>query len=223
VSKSPVEEKLRNLSAVTDSTLARLDVEDLLVELLERVRTILDADTAAVLLRCEGSNELEARAACGLEEEVRQGFRLPFGVGFAGSIAATRAPVLLNRVDETTVANPILYEKGIRVMLGVPLWSDDDVIGVLHVGRLENRPFGNDDIELLQVTAERVASATQARRLAVEAAASRLLERGLLPTWLPQIPGLQFAARYIPGEGRSREGCRLASGQARPPWSRGHA
>ncbi|MDT4978872.1 MAG: hypothetical protein QOG07_751, partial [Pseudonocardiales bacterium] len=39
-------DKLRNLLAVTDSTLARLDVEDLIVELLERVRVILGADTA---------------------------------------------------------------------------------------------------------------------------------------------------------------------------------
>ena len=56
----------------------------------------------------------------------------------------------LDRVDSTTVANPILWEKGIKVMLGVPLLSGDDVLGVLHVGRLENRPFDDDDVELLQ-------------------------------------------------------------------------
>ena len=44
------QDQLANFRAVTDSRLGRLDVEDLLVELLERVRGILDADTAAVLL-----------------------------------------------------------------------------------------------------------------------------------------------------------------------------
>ena len=76
-------EQLRKLLAVTDSTLARLDVEDLLFELLDRVRSVLDADTAAVLLRDGGSDELVARAARGLEEEVRQGVRVPIGIGFA--------------------------------------------------------------------------------------------------------------------------------------------
>jgi putative methionine-R-sulfoxide reductase with GAF domain len=149
-------EQLRNLLAVTDTALARLDVEDLLSELLGRIRAALNADTAAVLLRDAGSDELVARAACGLEEEVRQGVRVPVGTGFAGSIAQRKCPVVLNRVDPTTVANPILWEKGIQKMLGVPLMSGEDVIGVLHVGRLDDRPFTDNDADLLQVAAERV-------------------------------------------------------------------
>ena len=195
-------EQLRNLLAVTDTTLARLDVEDLLSELLDRIRSVLDADTAAVLLRESGSDELVARAARGLEEEVRQGVRVPIGTGFAGRIAQSKSPVVLNRVDSTTVANPILWEKGIRKMLGVPLLSGEDVVGVLHVGRLENRPFTRNDTELLQVAAERVASASQARQLAIESAAARLLERGLQPSRLPRLDGLQLAARYVTAENR---------------------
>src|SRR6266550_1823877 len=95
-------EQLRKVLAVTDTALARLDVDDLLSELLDRIRSVLDADTAAVLLRDGGSDELVARAACGLEEEVRQGVRVPIGTGFAGSIAKRKCPVVLNRVDSTT-------------------------------------------------------------------------------------------------------------------------
>jgi hypothetical protein len=72
-------EQLHSLLAVTDTTLARLDVEDLLLELLDRIRSVLYADTAAVLLRDGDSDALVARAACGLEEEVRQGVRVPVG------------------------------------------------------------------------------------------------------------------------------------------------
>ena len=56
--------------------------------MFERLRGILDADTAAVLLHEEGTDELVARAARGLEEEVRQGVRVRIGVGFAGRVAA---------------------------------------------------------------------------------------------------------------------------------------
>ena len=195
--------RLENLEALTDTTLTRLDVDDLLVELLGRVREILDVDTAAVLMLDADSELLVARAACGIENEVRQGVRIPLGTGFAGRIAATKEPARLDHVDATTVANPLLWEKGIKVMLGVPLVSGDDVLGVVHVGRLSNRSFGDEDITLLQVAADRIAGATQTRALAIERAATRLLERSLLPATLPRCPGLGFATRYVPAEERT--------------------
>ena len=66
-------ERLRRLQLVTDAALSTLQLEDLLATLLERVRTILDVDTVAVLLLDEGRNDLVARAAVGLEEDVEQG------------------------------------------------------------------------------------------------------------------------------------------------------
>jgi hypothetical protein len=197
-----LEERLSSLEVLTDTTLSHLDVDELLAELLKRVRVILDVDTATVLLRERAADHLVARAASGIEEEVRQGVRVPMGVGFAGRVAQTRSPVVLDRVDATTVSNPILWEKGIRVMLGVPLLSLDQMIGVLHVGRLEDRPFTSDDIDLLEIVADRVAAAIQARSLAIERAAGAVLERSLLPPSLPHCTGLQLAARYVPAEGR---------------------
>ncbi len=194
------QERLENLLAVTGVGLAQLGVEDLLEELLSRVREIVDADTAAVLLLDEGGTQLVARAACGIEEEVRQGVRIPVGEGFAGAIAASRRPVLLDEVGPATVTNPILWEKGIRVMLGVPLLSAARLIGVLHVGRLDDRPFRDTDAELLTVVADRVAGTVQTHNLAVERAAAALLERSLLPPRLPDCPGLEFAARYVPAQ-----------------------
>ena len=191
-----LEQRLARLESVTDATLTRLDVDELLNELLSRVRQILEADTAAVLLLDEGSGHLVARAACGIEEEVREDVRIPLGIGFAGRIAATKNAVRLDHVDATTVANPILWEKGIHAMLGVPLLSEGGLLGVLHVGRLEPRPFTDEDVELLEVVADRVAGAAQQRLLAVEQAAARLLERSLLPASLPKCAGLEIAARY---------------------------
>jgi hypothetical protein len=199
----PGERRLEGLLAVTDSSLSSLKVEDLLTELLNRVRDIVEADTAAVLLLDRETNDLVATAACGIEEEVRLGVRIPFGLGFAGRIAEQRRPVVLNKVDATTVNNPILWEVGIRVMLGVPLIVEGQVLGVLHVGRLDDRPFTDDDAVLLQVVAGRVAGATQTRLLAMERAAATLLERSLLPGRLPQCRGLEFAARYLTPEDRT--------------------
>jgi phosphoserine phosphatase RsbU/P len=197
------EHRLEGLLSVTDSAVTTLKIEEFLTELLKRVRDVVEADTATVLLLDEESNELVATAACGLEEEVRVGVRVPVGRGFAGRVAAERQVVTLAKVDATTVTNPILWEKGIQVMLGVPLLADDKVIGVLHVGRLDNRPFTNSDTELLAIVAERLAGATQNRLLVAERAAATLQQRSLLPTRLPKCAGIEFAARYLTPEDRT--------------------
>jgi anti-sigma regulatory factor (Ser/Thr protein kinase)/putative methionine-R-sulfoxide reductase with GAF domain len=192
-------DRLRRLEAVTDAELAQLDVDELLDELLERVRELLAVDTAAVLLLNPSAQHLVATAARGIEEEVRQGVRIPLGRGFAGRIAAEKRPVILEQVDHTNVLNPILRDKGIRSMLGVPLLLGGDVLGVLHVGTLTPRMFSPDDTALLQLVADRIALAVHARVTQVERAAATALQRSLLPTALPDIPDLEFAARYVPG------------------------
>jgi serine phosphatase RsbU (regulator of sigma subunit) len=98
------------------------------------------------------------------------------------------------------VLNPILREQGIRSLLGVPLLSSGDVIGVLHVGTLGARRFAEDDIRLLQIVADRVGFAVQSRRVAIERAAATLLQRSLLPARLPVVAGLEMAARYVAAE-----------------------
>jgi anti-sigma regulatory factor (Ser/Thr protein kinase)/putative methionine-R-sulfoxide reductase with GAF domain len=192
-------DRLRRLEAVTDAGLAQLDLDELLDELLERVRELLTVDTAAVLLLDTSAQYLVATAARGIEEEVRQGVRIPLGKGFAGRIAAEKRAVFLDRVDHTTVLNPILRDKGIRSLLGVPLLVGSAVLGVLHVGTLTPRRFSDDDIGLLQLVADRVALAVRARTSHVERAAAGALQRSLLPTALPDVAGFEFAARYVPG------------------------
>src|SRR4051794_30326932 len=92
------DERLHRLEMVTDATLSRLDVSDLLDELLERVRDLLNADTAVILLLDQPARQLVATAARGLEDEVRQGVRIPIGQGFAGRIAQLGQPVALHEV-----------------------------------------------------------------------------------------------------------------------------
>jgi signal transduction histidine kinase len=158
-------QRVEDVQAVTDVALAHLELDELLGVLLPRIREILRADTCAVLLLDEESDELVARAALGIEEEVEQGVRVPVGRGFAGRVAASRRPVIIDDLDKFDVWNPILREKGIRSMLGVPLLVAADVLGVLHVGTLVPRKFRSDDIELLQLVADRVALAIERARL----------------------------------------------------------
>jgi serine phosphatase RsbU (regulator of sigma subunit)/anti-sigma regulatory factor (Ser/Thr protein kinase) len=191
-------ERLERVQRVTDAALSHLSVDGLLDELLLRVREILDADTAAVLLLDESRNELVARAAKGIEEEVERGVRIPVGKGFAGRIAAERKAVAIHRVDHSTVQNPILFQKGIRSLLGVPLLVHGDVVGVMHVGTKSRRRFTKDETELLQLVADRVALALHIRLSDRSRTVIEAFQRTFLPEVLPFLPGLRVATRYLP-------------------------
>jgi signal transduction histidine kinase len=163
--ESRARQRLEHVQAVTDAALAHLELDELFAVLLPRIRDILEADTCAVLLLDEETTELAARAAVGIEEEVEQGVRIPVGGGFAGRVAASKQPVILDDVDHADVLNPILRQKGIKSMLGVPLLVDGNAMGVIHVGTLVHRRFTADDVELLQLVADRVAIAIERGRL----------------------------------------------------------
>jgi phosphoserine phosphatase RsbU/P len=194
-------DKLRDIQSITDAALSALDPPAMLQALVGRVKEALQADTAAVLLLDPGSGHLVATAASGLEEEVRQGVRIPLGRGFAGRIAAEGHPVIIDDVDHTKVINPLLLDKGIRSLMGAPLLADGTVIGVLHVGTLSPRIFTSEDTDLLQLAADRAAVAVQALNHQVDRAATAALQRSLLPSALPAISGLGMAGRYLPGSG----------------------
>ncbi|MFB9833554.1 PP2C family protein-serine/threonine phosphatase [Actinoallomurus acaciae] len=195
----PAEDRLRQIQSITDAALSLMAGEDLLNELLERVREILEVDTAVVLLLDPSGTQLVATVARGLEEEVRQSAVVPVGQGFAGRVAAERTPLQIQTVDAAHVVNPLLVQRGLRSLLGVPLMTGGDLLGVLHIGSFTPRRFTDAEVELLRLAADRAAQAAQSLRSGAERAAAGALQRSLVPTALPDIPGVEMAARYRPG------------------------
>jgi anti-sigma regulatory factor (Ser/Thr protein kinase)/putative methionine-R-sulfoxide reductase with GAF domain len=199
--KAPAEQ-VRNLYRLSDPALSELGLEALLDELLSRVREALSVDTAAILLLDRESQELVARAAKGIEEEVERGVRIPLGQGFAGRIAAERVAIFVADVDRADILNPILREKGIRSLLGIPLIVEGDLIGVLHVGSLSPRIFDHRDLAVLQVAAARVAPGIERARLfsalEQEHRVAVVLQRSLLPKRPVEMVGVSVASRYLP-------------------------
>jgi anti-sigma regulatory factor (Ser/Thr protein kinase)/putative methionine-R-sulfoxide reductase with GAF domain len=194
--------QLEHVYRLADPALSELALEPLLDELLTRAKEILAVDTAAILLLDEDAQELVARAAKGLEEEVERGVRIPVGRGFAGRIAAGRTPIYIADVDHADVLNPILRMKGVRSLLGVPLLVEGAILGVLHVGSVTPREFTNADAMLLQLAAAHAAPAIDRARLFDaldrEHRSTVALQSSLLPDRLPNLVGIDAAARYLP-------------------------
>jgi len=187
---------------LSDPALSELGLEEFLDELLLRVRDALSVDTVAILLHDPSTHELVARAAKGIEEEVERGVRIPVGQGFAGRIAAERVAVFIADVDHADILNPILREKGIASLLGIPLIVEGELIGVLHVGSLVPRDFGERDLAVLQVAAARAGPGIERARLISELErehqVAMILQRSLLPKRLTDVIGVTTAARYLP-------------------------
>lgn len=158
-------DRMKQVQTVTDGALAHLAMDELLAELLNRVRAAMNADTVAILLLETEGDYLVAWAAKGLEEEVELGVRIPVGGGFAGRVASTKSPIRIDDLETAHVLNPILREKGIRALLGVPLLVEGRVIGVIHTGRFTRNVFTDDDTRLLQLAADRIALAIDNARL----------------------------------------------------------
>ncbi len=191
---------------ITDDSRGYTSLEEMLAELLERIRASLEVDTAALLLLDEDRGVLVARAARGLEEEVRQGVQVPLARGFAGRVAAERRPIVIEDLAHADVVNPILRQRGLHSMLGVPVQVEGHVIGVMHIGTLTPRKFGEGDVALLQLAADRAAVAIDAARIAEQRATTEAMQRTLLPDALPQIPGIRFSAKYLPAGSGVRVG-----------------
>jgi PAS domain S-box-containing protein len=152
---------VRQVQSITQTALMDLPFARLVEELVGRVRSALEADVAVILLEEDGV--LHARAAVGLEREVRKGLRMPVGSGIEGRIAKERCPLVVNNVQcQDKPYTEHLRKRGVHSLVGVQLLSEGSrVLGVLEVGCFRPRKFSDDDVRLLQLAAERVALAIE--------------------------------------------------------------
>ena len=191
---------------ITDAALAPLALEDLLRELLARITDVLGVDGAAVMLGEGDENQVVVQAAGEAATYVEQ-----HGSGIDSQLTTKilrerRAVVVPDTAREPALADHPLG-RAVRSLLGVPLMVDGRPIGALQVGTLFARRFSEDDVDLLQLAADRAALAIQRVRLFErQHSIAEELQRSLLPDSLPHVPGLTMAARYFAGGAGTRVG-----------------
>jgi PAS domain S-box-containing protein len=177
-----VAEMVGGMQAIVDAALAHRSLDGILRELVAQVRGVLDADCAAIFLADE-SGEL----ALGASEPGD----MPGAEPFAQRVAQARDAMLEH--DDS--------------LIGVPLLPEGEVTGVLVGGAGESRRFTGEDLTLLRLAGERVGLAiAHARVYEREHRIAETLQRSLLPERLPQLPGLEVAARYLPAAAEAEVG-----------------
>ncbi|MFJ1707807.1 SpoIIE family protein phosphatase [Kitasatospora sp. NPDC088346] len=95
-----------------------------------------------------------------------------------------------------------------RSMLVLPLSARGTVLGILKLLRLADRgPFTKADADTLRELAARAAlSLDNARLHRAESKVATTLQRSMIPTRPPRIPGVQVAHRYLPGDPKAQVG-----------------
>jgi PAS domain S-box-containing protein len=183
-----VAELVSGMQLLVDAALAHRTLDDILSDLVTRVRGVLEADAASIHLVEEG-DRLSLRAASDGSQFT--------GEDFAGRVAQAREPLLAEHGGPDEDAS----------LIGVPLLADGEVGGVLVACAAAPRRFAADDISLLRLAADRVALAIDhARVYEREHRIAETLQRSLLPEKLPHLPGLAVAARYLPAADEAEVG-----------------
>ena len=149
--------RLSLIEQVTDVTLAKLNLEDMLTELLGRLRAVLDADAALAHLLTEDGTTLMRRAWIGVGgDPPKPVIPIPVGAGISGRIAASGKPMVVLDIHSGPI-RPVGPIAEFTSLLGVPLTVEGKTIGVLSVLTRKSRDFSQSDQSLIQIVADRVA------------------------------------------------------------------
>ena len=157
--------ELAAFARIGEAMSAAQNFDDFLAQLLGLfMQSSPDVDTATILLREDDPDRPEGRlrvkASIGLEDETRRAYTLPIGRGFAGTIAASRQPLLLHDAARSAlVMSEWVRKRGIRAFYGVPLISSGELVGVAHIGSRIASDFPDEEKRLFAAMAERAANA----------------------------------------------------------------
>lgn len=156
-------ERLRILHTLGMAIASAMDLEQLLTRIVEAAVFITQAEEGSLLLLDEETQDLHLRAQKGLGDKYARGFRIPIQDSLAGSVLQTGKP---ERLEGTEQAFKVVTGYLVTSILYVPVAIQDAPIGVLAVdNQTSDRPFTEDDENLLLVLAGYAAIALEKARL----------------------------------------------------------
>ncbi|MCR2824769.1 GAF domain-containing protein [Microbacterium sp. zg.Y909] len=160
------------LSALFSSAreLAELrDSDAVLARLVQRAHEMMGADLAYLSEFDPDTHELRVRETSGAVSARFQTLRVPPGRGLASVVVETRSPQWVADYAEyagthDSGIDDAVSAEGLVSLLGVPMVTHDDVLGVLFVGGREEKSFTPDEVALLSAVADHASVILQTTR-----------------------------------------------------------
>jgi serine phosphatase RsbU (regulator of sigma subunit) len=198
---------LYNLSQTFNSS---LDLDEVLNRVIDEVIVATRAERGFVMLR-DGQGQLMFHVARGMDQSTIQDPVFQISLGIVEGVARNGQPVLTGdaQIDPRFSMRQSVRLLGLRSILCVPLKIKEQILGTVYVdNRIQAGIFTPGDLDLLSSIAYSAAIAIENARLYQLAVEKGRLERelqvardvqvSLLPREIPQIPGWEFVARWLP-------------------------
>lgn len=159
------------LNALHETTLglmSRLDLEDLLEQIVARAAALVGTEHGYVFLQTQGStseSEMIMRIGVGAYNGFK-GTKANIGVGLAGTVWQTGEPVVVDDYRNWPGRLALSSRDILRAVAGVPIKSGNLTVGVIGLAYLEEgRYFGNGEMEALARFSELASIALDNARL----------------------------------------------------------
>jgi len=153
-------DRLRLILDISNTIVAKLDLQDLLHAVSATLRKALGCDAAAITVADTQAGCLRFHAV-DFPESVgvaHPGFVMPIAGTLMGEVFRTGKPAIHSPADGIG-ADEVAGPERIRSGCVVPLFNRDKALGTLSVGRREPPPFTERDLELLVQLSTQVAIA----------------------------------------------------------------
>ena len=150
-------DRLFSLLTVSRAVGTETDPEAIFDVITRSCLDTFDGEQVSLMLVDRATGALEVRAATGHQNPDKVlGARIQLGEGIAGWVGENRKPLLLGKtVDATQYPGFKPKSEAISAAMVVPIEVRGELVGVLNVSsRSENRDYGEDDLQALQVFAE---------------------------------------------------------------------
>ncbi|MCL5006438.1 MAG: SpoIIE family protein phosphatase [Acidobacteria bacterium] len=156
-------ELLTLLLEVSEQITSTLDLDELMKRIAELVKRVIDYEVFAILLLNEKTQQLRVWSSVGHPEETVRKLRIKVGEGIVGRAASERRSILVNDVrNDSTYIESV---STVKSELAIPLILKNRVIGVMDLEAPSTDFFTDQDINLLELLAGRMAMAIENARL----------------------------------------------------------
>lgn len=196
---------------ISQNILEKKPLPDLLNEIINSSKILLNAEASSLLLYDKQENHLYFHTVSGEKKKDLTRKKLNLGEGIAGWVAKHKSVLNIDDCYEDDRFNKD-FDKATgfrtRNMLCAPMIRKNELVGVIQViNKKGNKLFDQEDIDLFNVLASECALAIENARLAeVEIKTEQLnyelniahqIQQKLLPSKLPEIPGFDIGATLI--------------------------
>jgi signal transduction histidine kinase len=146
--------RLMDLQSLSKAALEGATLDETLSAVLRAIGPMFETDVAAVLLTRADKKKLRIHANVGLTDAGDE--EISVGSGAVGRIAAAGTAMMFDDLDGLDGVSQTLRSNQIRSLLGSPMRARKRVIGVVYVASRERRAFSYDEMQFLELVAERI-------------------------------------------------------------------